>query len=227
MRAFLIGDKMGNKKILIVEDNIEEAKSALEQAKKFNLEGVLAQDFGSAIQELNKNPNYVLSDLFFPSGNIEQSEYIQRILPMYENYLSKFQKQERGVLYKAIENVSKTFQTTPEKYVEEILPSLGNPPEIIEKSKDAVYGIENYSKYLRLANFIEDIKQGKGLPYGYFLAEEIQKRDIPSMIITSTNHHDITFEPIRNNLKIPYLDNLVDGKKNWKQGMEVVLGGKQ
>ncbi|MBU2576689.1 MAG: hypothetical protein KKF50_03125 [Nanoarchaeota archaeon] len=215
---------MGNKKILVVEDNLEEAKFALEQIKKFNLEGRLAQDFDSAIQELNNHPDYVLSDLFFPAGrNINQSHYIERVLPLYENYLSKFQKKDKGVLSQAIENVSKVFQTTPEKYVEEILPSLNNPKEVVEMSRDAVYGIENYSKYKRLVEFIEEIKQGKNLPYGYFLAEETKGMNIPTRIITSTNHHDITFEPIRNILKAPYYDNLIEGNKNWQGALQNVL----
>ena len=38
-------------------------------------------------------------------------------------------------------------------------------------------------------------------------------------MFTSTYHHDLAFEPLRSQLE-PYVDELVDGKKDWKEGLK-------
>ncbi|MCA9458979.1 MAG: hypothetical protein KC550_00355 [Nanoarchaeota archaeon] len=55
--------------------------------------------------------------------------------------------------------------------------------------------------------------------------------EIPTVFVTSTYHHDIAFEPIRNKFDFPYVDTLVDDnhggkRKNWKKGIEILLGEK-
>jgi hypothetical protein len=213
---------MENKRILIVEDNPEEARFALEQARNLGLETKLVDNFGRALEELGNRPDYIISDLFFPGGDINQEPYIKRILPAYETYLSRFEKKEPGVLNKAIVNVSNVMGTTPEKYVEEILPLLNNPKRDVELSKDAVYGIKNYSQYEKLQELISEIKQGKNLPYGLFLVEEAKGKDIPISIVTSVNHHNIAFEPIRNKINTEYYDGLVNERKNWKAAFDEI-----
>ena len=69
---------------------------------------------------------------------------------------------------------------------------------------------------------IEDVKAGKNLPLGYFVRKEAKSRKIPSVTVTSTYHHDLAFEPLRFQLE-PYVDNLVEGKKDWKKGFEDLL----
>lgn len=217
---------MENKKtIMIVEDTLAEQEFALKCAQERGLVATLKSDFSSALNGLEDNPDFVLSDLFFPVGNVNSANYVRRILPLYENYLNRFEKYMSGVLVETIVHLAKMTGFTKEQFFEDFISAINKPSPELEMYRDATYGIKNFKKYQNLQKIIENIKQGENIPYGFFLAEELKNKNIPSAIITSINHHDVAFEPLRDSLVIPYFDSLIDGKKDWNRALDYVLKG--
>lgn len=228
----MIRPKMTNKHLLIIEDRIGEANVAQETAKSLGIEIRLATDVGSALEEIKLRPAAIASDLFFPAGNINQEPYIAQVLQIYENYLKTFRPKTDGPLTRVLQFIfPDQGNLNKEQFFEDVIKKYflkDNPEHIVELTRDAYFGIENYSKYNRLQKQIKEVKEGRSMPYGIFATEEARKLNIPIHIVTSTNHHDIAFEPIRSRIG-KYTDNLVDGYKDWlaafNQLSEYLKGG--
>lgn len=63
-------------------------------------------------------------------------------------------------------------------------------------------------------------QSGEQLPLGILVQNEAKQRGIPTVIVTSTYHHDDAFKAIRSDITAPYIDTLVDDRKDWKSGIE-------
>ncbi|MCA9460251.1 MAG: hypothetical protein KC550_06910, partial [Nanoarchaeota archaeon] len=71
---------------------------------------------------------------------------------------------------------------------------------------------------------MERVKSGEMFPSGVFIGDYAREQNIPLVYVTSTNHHDLAFEPLRVKLGFPYVDRLIDGlKKDWNSGLEILL----
>lgn len=219
-----IGLNMINK-ILIVEDKPEEA----ENARKTVLESGI-NDFrivSTLSQALEYLPQYnaVLSDLFFPAGNYETRAFSQRILPFYEKFKEeRFKEIEKdNIVLRAVKTCAEIFGVTPEKYISEIMSKLNTPPIIIRAARDSLAGMQDSEKYEQFLKMESDISNGINLPLGILVKEKAQELGKPSVIVTSTNHHNHAFEPVRSLIGLNYVDQLIDGKKDWKRGLESIL----
>jgi len=216
---------MKNQHFLIIEDRPNEAAIARQTATSLGIETRLAPDFNSALNEIKSfRPLAIASDLFFPSGGINQEPYVQQILPIYEAHLQTFKPITDGPLFLALEFVlgGNKDKTKEELWNEFIRPVFLKDwsEDGIEEVKDAHFEIQFYSRYEKLQKHIEGIKQGTEMPYGLFAVQEAERLGIPVHIVTSTNHHDISFEPIRGLITCNYTDNLVDGHKDWARAFE-------
>lgn len=222
-------------KILIVEDQPEEQGVARQTADSLGIETRFAGDFETALREIRSGwPKAIASDLFFPSGNIDQQPYLQQVLPIYEGYLKTFKPKTEGPLVMALEyvfgeNKDRTKEEMWNEFIEPVF--LKNWEDYgKEEVKDAYFGIEFYSRYEKLQKQIEAMKQGREIPYGIFVRKEAEKLKMPCYIVTSTNHHDVAFEPIRDKIG-SYTDYIVEGHKNWERGLrdleEKLKGGEE
>jgi hypothetical protein len=213
---------MSKAELLIVEDNIAEAIYAQGDAIKAGYRELLvATDLETALHYLPQ-VDRVATDLFFPAGNVNTSDFSGRILPLYEKF-----KKERftadkgsGCVLAAIEQCAKLFQVSPEEYVTNILPKMNTVPSVLKAARDAVTGVKDSEKYNAFLKIEEDIRAGRNLPLGILVAEQAKEKGLPAVIVTSTNHHDHAFEPVRNLITVPYFDNLVEGRKNWACAMD-------
>jgi hypothetical protein len=220
---------MIEKNMLIIEDRVEEQEFARQTAASLGIEARIAGDFETALRELReKTPRAIASDLFFPSGNINQEPYIQQVIPIYESHLKTFKPITEGPLVEVLKYI---FGGNKDKSKEEVWNQLIKPyflngwaEDAIEEVKDAHFGIEYYSKYEKLQKQIEAMKQGKEIPYGIFVRQEARKLGIPCHIVTSTNHHDVAFEPIRDKIG-DYSDWVNEaGHKDWGSAFQYLLG---
>jgi hypothetical protein len=218
--------------ILIIEDKPEEQEFAKQTATSLGIETRVAGDFESSLQEIQtRKPKAIASDLFFPSGNINQEPYKQQVLPLYEAHLKTFKSITGGLIVLALESVFGGNKDTPkEKLWDEFIRPVflkDWAEEGIESVKDAYFGIQFHSRYEKLEKQIQEIKNGRNIPYGIFVNEEARKLNIPCCIVTSTNHHDLAFEPIRGRIG-KYTDRLDEaGHKGWKSAFEILKGGEE
>lgn len=213
------------KKILIVEDVPTEQEFARKCAESKGLEVVLSGSFSSALAGLESKPDYVLTDLFFPGGTVDNSKYSNQILPLYQTFLDGMrakQPKEVSPLLVTIRQLSELFGMSPEEYVERIVKPV-NSSEVYNQCRGKLCGVSDYNRFESLKEFIGEMKSGKGIPYGFFLAEELANKNLPSAIVTSTNHHDVSFEPIRNKLSIKYFDGIENEHKQWGSALDYLL----
>ena len=214
-------------KILIVEDNVAEAINAQTELARVGFRDFMAVT--NLSEALNVLPEYncVLTDLFFPVGSTSAQPYIERFFPIYERFKDeRFKKTNRdSPIARAIEQVTGVLGMTPDDYESKLAPLFNHPPAMRKAIKDALGGrgdLERYQKYLVT---LEKVKNGTQLPLGIIVAEEAKKQGLTAVIVTSTNHHDDAFEPVRSIIPVSYRDNLIDGKKDWKGGIEIMKGG--
>ena len=162
--------------LLIIEDSIEEANIAQQTAESLGIETKLIQDFKSALDEIRSSKlSAIASDLFFPAGDINQEPYIQQVLPAYEAYSRGFKRIDDQPLARALRQVANIpAGITKEEAFENIreLFLRSHSERDIESHRDAWFGIEFYSKYAKLQEHIEGIKQGSGIPYGIFVVQK-------------------------------------------------------
>ena len=213
------------KSVLVIEDNVAEAiyaQAELAKAGCKNFRAVMTLSEG-----LVAMPQYgaVLSDLFFPAGNSSTGQYSQRFLPLYEQFKQRrFPKlREDNPVSRAVEACAKVFGVAPREYVENVLTRMNTPPVVLKAARDSLTGItdsERYEKFLKVEEWIRD---GTHLPLGIVVSERANELGIPIVIVTSTYHHDDAFEPVRDLVTVPYRDTLVDGRKDWKGGIELLL----
>lgn len=177
---------------------------------------------------------HVASDLFIPSGNISTESYIKELLPIYENHDKRIYPlislEDYAKAHDMLVHFNDLFKTKGAEsreykdYLEVVCNLEGNLNFAFmllsrsEEERDKIV----FQRHNHLVKVIEDIKAGQNLPLGYFIRKEAKSRKIPSVTVTSTDHHDIAFEPLRDQLA-PYVDELVDGKKEWKKGFEKLL----
>ena len=217
---------MTGRRLLIVEDNPQESREAVNRAVVLGIENVTtASNLKGALSQI-EDADMIASDLFFPAGNVDTKVYSNRFMPLYEQYERvRFPSQEGGVVLRALEQVSGVFGVTPREYVEKVMPVFNaEGSTLLEAARDAVYGIKDYSKHQKFLEVKEGIASGKNLPLGIIVAEEAKKRKIPAVVVTSADHHDMAFSPIGGLIGVPYYDTLVDGRKNWKAGIERLKG---
>jgi hypothetical protein len=214
-----------DKKILIIEDNIAEAIYAQAELAKAGIKDFKAVTTLSEGLESMTKYDALLSDLFFPVGNESTEKYIQRFLPVYEGYKQrKFPKiSGDNVILKAIESCAKVLEITPKEYVEDFLVKTNSPRSMIDAANDALAKVKNSEKYEKFLKIEEEIRNGTNLPLGIIASERASELGIPCAIVTSTYHHDDAFEAVNNLIKVPYSDRLVEGKKDWKGGIELLL----
>ena len=205
------------KKVLIIEDNAVEAKHAQEELAKAGIK--YSKAVSTLSEGLEAMPNYdaLLSDLFFPAGSVSTEQYVKKFLPLYEQFAQRIIGAEATVL-RAVKQVATTFGMTPRDYVDKVMSHL-KPEFIYHEAKEA---IENQERYERFLKTVDDIKNGKNLPLGIIATERATQLGLPSAIVTSINHHDYAFESVRDQVKVPYRDTLVNNKKDWKGGIELL-----
>ena len=171
-------------------------------------------------------PNYngVLSDLFFPAGNSTR-QYAERFLPLYEKYKERrFEKtREDNVVLRAVQACADAFGMTTQEYIDTIMSKLDTPPIVLKAARDSLAGVKDSDRYEKFLKIEEEIKNGTNLPLGIIASEKANELGIPLAIVTSTYHHDDAFEPVRSLVNVPYRDTLVDGRKDWKGGIELLL----
>ena len=211
-------------KILIIEDNTAEAIYAQAELAKAGL-----RDFRTVTtlsEGLEAMPQYdaVLSDLFFPAGNISTEQYSQRFLPLYEQFKQRSFPNlgKDNAVLGAVQACADAFSITPQAWID-IMAKMNTHPKTLKAARDSLSGIKDSEKYETFLKIEKGIRNGTNLPLGIIATERAQELQIPSAIVTSTYHHDYAFEPVRDLIKVSYSDTLVDGKKDWKGGIELLL----
>jgi hypothetical protein len=213
--------------VLIVEDRNKEADVAKKIAESLNLETKLVTEYSSALSLITYDkPIAIASDLFFPAGSMDQTPFINEVLPKYIDHLKTFRKITDGPLVNVLQQVfEKPSEMSKEEFFDEFLMKhflKDWDDEGVEAVRDAYFGIQFYTKYTKLQKHIQEIAEGRGLPYGILVSREAEKLNIPIQIVTSTNHHDVSFEPVRR-LIGNYTDNIVDGHKDWKYAFNSLI----
>jgi hypothetical protein len=211
-------------KILIIEDNIAEAGYAQTELVKAGFKYFKAVT--NLSEGLKAMPKYdaVLSDLFFPVGNVSAEQYSQRFLPLYDQFKQRrFEKMEDNKMLHTILDKAKEVGVTPQEYVENIMTKKEFPPIVLNLARDALIGVRDHERYELFLKIEDEIRTGTNLPLGIIASERATELGIPLVIVTSTWHHNDAFEPVRDLIKVPYCDNLIDGTKNWKGAIKLLL----
>src|SRR3989338_5239944 len=208
------------KKILVIEDNTAEAIYAQAELAK-----AVFTDFQAVTtlsEGLEAMPGYeaLLTDLFFPAGNLPVEPYSQRFLPIYQAYGERrFKTKGHDVVLRAVKQCADVFGVTPQEYVEDFMAKVGGalstPPVVLKAARASLTGVEEPERYAKFLETKERIRNGTYLPLGIVATERARELGIPSVIVTSTYHHDDAFEAVRDLVKVPYRDSLVDGRKDW------------
>lgn len=212
------------KKILVIENNVEE-KTRIHS--ELDLAGIENFWIASTLSEgLYLMPRYdaLLSDLFFPAGSKSSEKYSRRFFPLYEQYKKKFEETLKdNLILEAIQSSAAALGVTPQDYVNEYMAKLDFPEFLLMKAQDSVAGVENSREYENFLKIEDGIRNGTDLPLGIIASERAKELGIAATIVTSTYHHSDAFEPIRNLISVPYRDSLIDGRKDWKGGIESLL----
>src|SRR3989338_9785926 len=202
--------------ILVVEDgeqNINDAREALGEI-------MIARSFAEFEDIFTKNkPKYVLSDLYFPTRyNGEKHEKLKsEVADILENYINK--------------NYGKSNPLA--RVLEMIFPNLNstNFDEHLDAFNDPVLNNKNIRPYIRNAydegqrvkdykKLLKDINDNvHDLPSGIFVYRKCKSENIPCIIVTNAYHHGTEFQPFVYHVG-SYFDNLVNGKKQWKEALE-------
>jgi CheY-like chemotaxis protein len=207
--------------LLIVEDRVDEsinARLAAARAGFSSYKAVASAD--EALEAIAQGPKYVLTDLFLPAGS-NREQYAQELLPHYESFgESRFPLLgEDTPVRQAVLQCAKVFGVAPEVYVNDWMSAMSTPPLVLQMAQDAVAQRTDSARYARFQQFVAQVRTGEQLPSGIYVARAAQAAGIPCVVVTSTNHHDDAFEAVRSLVTVPYVDNLVDGKKDWDAGI--------
>ncbi len=210
------------KDVLIIEDNVAEVIYAQAELTAIGLDFRAVTNLSEGLTAM---PEYdaVLSDLFFPAGNISTEPYVQRFLPLYENFKrQRFPKLGQSAVLNAVKQCADTFGIPANDYVENVMAKLNTPPIVLKAARDALAGIKDSEKYDKFLAIEKGIRDGTNLPLGIIASEIAHQQGRPSVIVTSTYHHDDAFEPVKELIKVPYRDTLVAGRKDWKGGIQLL-----
>jgi len=215
------------KKILVIEDNTAEAiyaQAELARAGFTDFQAVTTLSEG-----LEAMPGYeaLLTDLFFHAGCLPTEPYTQRFLPIYHAYGERrFKTKGRDVVLRAVKQCAETFGVTPHEYVEDFMAKVGGhlstPSNVLKAARASLTGVEEPERYTKFLEIEAGVRNGTYLPLGVIATERARELGIPSVIVTSTYHHDDAFEAVRDLVKVPYRDSLVDGRKDWKGGITLL-----
>ena len=226
-------------RILLIEDDEKHYNDATEELLRKRNDEIGAfiraeslSDFEKLFGDGGHNQyDAVLTDLFFPAGDMDAAPLVQRFLPHYESYKAKrFPEIKDNVVLSAVENVSSLMGVGPGEYVENVLTRLNTPESVLKASRDAVAGIQDSERYERFLEIEKGVRDGTNLPLGIVAAERSREMGIPCAMVTSTYHHDDEFEAVRDLVTVPYVDTLVDGKKQWGKSLDLVMsqiGGRE
>lgn len=222
------------REVLVIEDNLIEAINAQTELARAGIEDFRSVTTLSEGLEAMSHFDGVLSDLFFPVGNASDEQYIQRFLPLYEQFKSqRFKKRPSDdVILRAVKACAKAFEVTPEEYVENVMAMLNTPPVLLKAARDAIAGVDDSERYNQFLKIEECVRNGTNLPLGIVALERAKELGIPSVVVTSTYHHDDAFEAVKGLIDVPYRDTLIECQKDWKGGIELLLksgdfGGKK
>ena len=216
-----------DQKLLIIEDNVAEAIYAQAEAAKAGFKDFVAVTNLADAQRYLPEAQLVASDLFFGAGNTQVTGFSERIAPLYQKFKeTRFQKTKGlDVVLRAVEGCAETFGVTPQVYVEEFMAKVHTIPSVLKSARDALAGVNDSQKYREFLKIEQDIKEGRNLPLGIIVTEQAKEKGLSSVIVTSTNHHDLAFEPVRGLITVPYFDTLTAGRKNWQGAMDYFLRG--
>ena len=214
-------------KLLIVEDNVAESINAQTEAFSLGFREVSTATNLSEAQRYLPQVQAVASDLFFPAGEVSTDQYVQRFSLIYEAFKKRrFTPIEKdNIVLRALEHNAEIFGVTPKRYVEEIMVNLNSPQSLIKDARDAIAGINDSEKYEQFLKIEQDVRAGKNLPLGIIVAEQATASGLECVIVTSTHHHDLAFEPIKNLLRGPYVDILRGDQKRWDLGFAQLVSG--
>jgi len=218
------------KKLLIIEDTPEETQYARDVALRAGYVDITVVSTLSDALETMHNYDIVLSDMFFPAGSMPTEQYSTRFMPYYEADLEsrrrygEFQPivQEGDVRMQALERNSRMLGITPLEFIERYMVSVIGE-EDSQFAYDVVAGMTDSKKYAQIQQAHDGIRLGVNLPLGIIAMEHAQELGKPVVIVSSLNHHNYAFEPIRSLLTVPYRHGLVQGKKDWQGGLEELL----
>lgn len=209
-------------KIIFVEDNQEHINDL---TTIFGNDIRLAQTFKEFESELELgNVEAILSDLYFPLGYAKDTTIYQihknEILDILNEYIDSISKKDtQSPIYKVIklltnEGVGTNLIETVNN-LEKMDTGLSKMYEYVRE----VIGVtnENMKKYLALKEDFEN--DNKLLPEGLFVSKIAKERNIPSVIVTSSYHHDTDFQPFTNYVG-RYFDTLKNGRKMWKEAYD-------
>ncbi len=229
--ARVIGVNNMNTKLLIIEDKPEELIYAQVEAAKVGYRHIAHATTLDQALPMIPTADKIITDLFFSTEEFKE-QYVAEFLPLYQIFKEERFKDEKGseVVRRAIFAWAELFGKNTveegldmfEKHTHNYDPQ-GNPNSILKAARDAVHGKKDFDKYQAFLKIEESIKTGKELPLGIIVAREAKTYDISTVIVTSTYHHDNAFEAVRSEITVPYVDTLVDGRKGWVRGLEMLL----
>jgi len=218
--------------ILVVEDNPLHVQHAKESLAEYEVE-IVSTYHDATLARGMRHFDAVLTDLYLPSGNAQsinitgfQNEIVTKIQD-YAN--SRFPLQDKTLASHALDHVAQTLGfESAQAYVSSDIWKQMNPEGSIgyKIAMDALHQRRDYAGFLKYEKLREQILSGAHqLPWGLRIAQDHFEIDnTPVCIVTDVYHHDAGFEPFRSSLKVPYLDQLVDEKKPWKQAFEKIAG---
>jgi len=208
--------------ILVVEDdekNIKDAKEVLGEIQ-------IARSFAEFEDKFTKEkPKYVLSDLYFPTGYIgERHEKLKsEAASILDSYIKEQQK--HNAVGRALETI---FAAKEIKTLDQFF-EIFKDDSVIQMEKWRNILRERYNDYEKVRNYkqlLKDINDNvHDLPSGIFVYKHCKNENFPCMIVTSAYHHGTEFQPFVKNVG-SFFDNLVNGKKQWKEALEYISGEK-
>ena len=133
---------------------------------------------------------------------------------------------EESPVYRAVSVCAEVFGVTPEEYVEKVMAKLNTHQVILKSARDAVHKRQDYERFEKFQEVMNNVRNGTKLPLGISLTEKAKEKGIPNIIVTSTYHHSDEFEAVRE-LVPHYYDQVIgegdQKRKNWEAGIEHVL----
>jgi hypothetical protein len=218
--------------LLIVDDLEVEQQRAYTAAKD-----AFAYKWGNTALTLSQSltalddSQAVLSDLFFPIGDINPSQIAQydSIVSAYIAHAASLEKRYteklHGPLYRSLSII---FPGQEDEVVQRYLAGTLHWPNV-KVAADIKREFQETEKlrasYDQANQMIQKVRSGEIFPSGYVLAQTALERNIPIVIVTSQYHHDAYMQPLSywtNKPQVSYIDSTT-GEKNWEAGVRLLL----
>ena len=206
------------KKILIVEDQEQNVKDAIEALGKVSVARSF-KEFKERFEE--ERPNGVLSDLYFPTGYKDKTHKSleDESVAIVEGYVGRQEINPIGVALELI------FKAKKIKTFEEFLEMFKGDP-IIQAEGYKNHIRERYELHRKVrsyAQLAEDIRNGvHETPSGIFVYKHCRAQGVPCTIVTSSYHHGTEFQPFVDQVG-RYFDQVTNSKKQWKPALEEII----